>query len=236
MSEASTTLWTAAAEPDPRKPVHDADGPCYWCGSDVRGSGCRTKDVFGSSFTDQDVVARPASPWVCVPCTWTLTGKPPDTLRLWTLVYREDRLAAPSHDSAPGLGQHIHLQNKADPSEVDAILRDPPESPWICAVADSGKIHTTPFARVNRGRVWCVRFERWDVRSTSDEYARVADAMQALMDAGFSKADIEGEPSPGRLVRCGIEVWREHDATLRPYRGGPLFDLALFVRRKTDDG
>lgn len=205
-----------------------------WCGRGVRGSACRGKDVFGSSFTDHDVLARPSSPWVCVPCAWTLTGKPPDTLRLWSLVYREDRDAAASHEKAPSLGPRIHLQNKADPSEADAVLRDPPDSPWVCTVADSGKIHTVPFAQINAGRAWTARFERWDVRSTSDEYARIADAMQALMDAGFSKADISGEPSPGRLLRCGMELWREHDATLRPYRGGPLFDLALFLRRKSD--
>jgi hypothetical protein len=230
---ATKTLWLASGKPDPRKPIMTAEGPCYWCGSRIVGEACRVNDVYGSSFTDHDVATVATSSWVCVPCAWSMTGRPPDTLRLWSLVYREDRPAAPSHEKAPRLGSHIHLQNKADPSEFDAVLRDPPSGPWICAVADSGQIHVIPFARVNHGRRWCVRFERHDVRSSSDEYSRIADAMQALYDAGYSKDDIAtGSPSPGRLLRAGVDLWRENDKTLRRYRGGPLFELALFLRRR----
>ena len=232
-ASATQLLWLAAGRPDPRKPVHEADASCFWCGVRVS-EGCRVRDVCGSSFTDHDVAAVPTSPWVCVPCTWTMTGRPPDTLRLWSVIYREDREAAPSHEKAPNLGPRLHLQNKADPSEFDALLREPPYGPWIASVADSGKIHVVPFARINRGRRWCVRFERHDVRSTSEEYSRVADATQALYDAGFSKGDIEHGPSPSRLLRCGVELWRANDELLLPYRGGALFQLVMFLMRKKE--
>ncbi len=164
-----------------------------------------------------------------------MTGRPPDTLRLWSLVYREDRAAAVSHASAPNLGSYVHLQNKADPSEFDAILRDPPTTTWICSIADGGKIHVVPHARINHGAdTWCVRYERFNVHSNTAEYIKLAGAMQALLDVGFSKGDIKTEPSPGRLVRCGIDMWRTYDSLLRRYRGGALFEVALFLRRRKD--
>lgn len=232
-TRATALLWSAAGSPDPRKPRHAAEGLCYWCGIEIAYEACRTRDVCGSSFTDHDVVSVPSSPWVCLACTWTMTGRPPDTLRLWSLVYRENRAAAPSHDKAPDLGRWIHAQNKADPSAFDAILRTPPEGRWVCSIADSGQIHVAPFAIVNRGKGrWCVRFERSDVRGTGLSYRRVADSMQTLYDAGFSKADIAAAPGPSKLYRCGLDLWRHHDEILRPFRGGALFELALFLRRK----
>lgn len=173
---------------------------------------------------------------VCVPCSWAFTGRPPDTLRLWSVVYREDRPASPSHLKATALGGHTHLQNKADPSEFHRILASPPSGPWVCSVADSGQIHVLPFARVNRGPArWTVRFERHDVTAAPEEYRSLSEAMQSLYDAGFSKDDIATAPSPGRLFRAGIDLWRHHDSLLRRYRGGPLFTLSLFLLRKSEE-
>lgn len=231
---AALLIWTAAGKPDPRKRVHAAAGVCYWCGSVLDAAACRMVDVCGSAFTDHDLARAPASQWVCAPCTWTMTGRPPDTLRLWSLIYREDRPAAPSHAAAPALGARIHLSNKADPSGIDVLLRAPPESPWVCTVADSGQLHVVPFAQVNRGPTFCVRFERADVRGTAADYGVIADAQQALLDGGFSKADIASCPSPGHLSRA-LPLWRRHDAILAPHRGRPLFALSLFLRRRTLD-
>lgn len=229
---ATFLLWSAARSPDPRKPVHAASSDCYWCGSPLT-MGCRVREVCSTSFTDHDQAAVPTSLWLCRACTWTMTGRPPDTLRLWSIVYREDRKAAPSHPAAPRLGPRLHLTNKANVSEIDSVLRTPPIGPWVCSVADSGQIHVAPFARVNTGAgAWCVRFERLDVLSSPDEYTRVASVMIELYAAGYSKEDIAGEPSPSKLYRSGVELWREHDRFLRRYRGGALFELALFLLRK----
>jgi hypothetical protein len=162
-----------------------------------------------------------------------MTGRPPDTLRLWSVAWREGERAAPSHPKAPDLGAEVHLTNKADPGELDRVLREPPPGRWVCSVADTGQIHVVPLAVVNRGAgPWQARYERLDVRSSPAEYVRVSGAMRALLAAGFYKSDVEtGSPTPARLNAGGPALWREHDATLVPYRGGALFRLALFLQR-----
>lgn len=232
---AARLLWIAAGCPDPRKPVRVVSGVCYWCGGRAA-RGCRTRDVLGSSFTDHDAATAPASSWLCEPCTWAMTGRPPDTLRLWSVLYREDRASPPSHRKAPPLGARIHLHNKADLSAFDAALRDPPVGPWVCAIADSGQLHVVPFAAVNEGRAgWRVRFERLDVVATPAAYARLADAMATLYAAGFAKEEIaRGAPAPHKLRGDGAARWRTAEVTLAAQRGSPLFDLSLFLLRKGD--
>lgn len=231
---ATSAIYNAAGRPDPRKPVHDASGACYWCAGDVLGRACRQRDVCGSSFTDHDVAAVPTSPWVCCACAWTMTGRPPDTLRLWSLLWVDGAELAPSHEKAPQLGPSIHLQNKADPSLFMTALCCPPDRPWAMAVADSGQIHVIPHAVVNfpGDGGWRVRFERVDVVSTTREFRDLHSVITDLIVAGFSKTDIAGEPSIGKLARCGIDVWRRADKYLSRYRGGAVLDLALFLTRK----
>lgn len=230
---AQAMVWLDAGSPDPGKRVYDVAGVCAWCGTHSN-RGCRLRDVLGTSFTGWDDLSVPRSDMICVPCTWCMTGTPPMSLRMWSIVVRSDRPVAHSHPASAclGLGERTHAQNKADPSEFDAILRNPPSTPWVCVVADSGKIHTTPYAQVNTGRYWTVRFERVDVRGDSDRYTVIADAQQRLYDLGFSKTEIQtGEPESRRIGEL-IDDWMREDLILAPHRGSQLFELALFLRRK----
>lgn len=233
---APTLLWLAAGRPSPRRETIVATGTCYWCASAIDGPCCEVADVISPSFTDQDQAHARSSPLLCVACAWSMTGRPPDTLRLWSIGYREDSVRwPPNHPSAPDFGQRIHAQNKADPSAFEAMLLAPPPGRWVCSIANSGQIHTAPFAPVNEGAErWGVRFERSTIWTTTTEYRRLYTAVRTLMTAGFGKGEIAAEPSPGRLVRLGIKIWRAGDTVLRRYRGGPLLDLVLFLTRRKD--
>jgi len=232
-------LWAAAGRPDPRRKTKPATGVCYWCAATLDGEACVVADVIGDTFTDQDQARAPSSPWLCVGCAWAMTGRPPDTLRLWSIAYREDGVGWPAnHPAAKDLGAQIHAQNKADPTAFRALLLDPPVGRWICSIADSGQIHTLPYAPVNHGRVrYGVRYERSTIWTTTAEYARLDAIVRELMAAGFNKGDIADEPTPGRLLACGVDLWMRHRAALRPHRGGALLTLVLFLSRKdkTDD-
>lgn len=231
---APATLWLAAGTPNPRKKVITGTGRCYWCASPIDGDCCKVADVFSDSFTDQDQALVRSSAVVCCGCAWAMTGRPPDTLRLWSVAWAEEPRSWPAnHASAPALGPSIHLQNKADPSGFRALLLDPPTTGrWICAVADSGQIHTTPFAPVNYGAErFGVRFERVTVWTSRAEYGALDAAMAELLSAGFWKSDIES-PSAFRLAEPGaLPLWLKHRELLGRYRGGPLFDLVLFLSR-----
>lgn len=231
---APSVIWEAAGRPDPRRKSAPASGQCYWCAAAIDVA-CRVDDVISDSFTDQDQALVRASPLLCRGCAWSMTGRPPDTLRLWSIGYREDGAPWPAnHSAAKDLGPRIHAQNKADPSAFRALLREPPSTgAWVCSIADSGQIHTLPFAPVNGpGARYGVRYERSTIWTSAAEYRQIDDAIRELMTAGFSKDDIAGTPSPYRLTGATIEVWRRLQPALTPYRGGPLLDLALFLARK----
>lgn len=238
---ATQLVYEAAGRPDPRKPLHPVEsGTCYWCGGALGGRACRQADVCGDTFTGHDEAAVPESPWVCAGCTWALTGRPPDTLRLWSVLWvdqtwlREDERMrlAPSHGSAPALGPEIHLNKKSDLSEFDRILRHPPHGRWACSITDSGKLHVFPFAVVNHGSdPWCVRYERVDVHSDPAEYGRVADAVVAALAAGYFKSELLSEPFPSRMAKVGIEAWRSFERAVERHRGGVLLELAVFLTK-----
>lgn len=239
MSRATATIWDAAGRPTPVKPSEDVAGVCYLCASPMA-TGSRVKDVCGSTFNDHDVVAAPWSTHVCQACTWCLEGKPPDTIRMWSLVYREDTPAPPSNPKAVRqLGPNAWQGSaKSEPLPIVEILTLPPTdgSPWLVSIADSGHIHTLPFTAVNYGTGrWTVRIERETVTATPSEWQRLCHAAASLVCAGYHRNDVlTGDPHPSKLVKHGIAVWRCHDADVRPYRGGPLLRLALFLLTRGD--
>ena len=86
MNRAAPTLWNAAGRPDPRRKILPASGRCYWCAATIDGQACKVDDVITDTFTDQDQAMARSSPWLCVGCSWSMTGRPPDTLRLWSIA------------------------------------------------------------------------------------------------------------------------------------------------------
>jgi len=165
-----------------------------------------------------------------------MSGQPPETFRMWSIVYREDMQAPPSHEKAVSShqGPHTHLCNKADLSHVINTLLAPPEGPYGVVVADSGQIHCLPQARLNwQSRQWTVRFERSDVTSTPERFGHVLHHCAALYAGGFIKDDIlSGQPAPSKLVKHGLEFWRHHNTELLRHRGGALLELSVFLLRE----
>ncbi len=232
----ATLLWIDAGKPLPTKASWQCDARCYLCGEvSPTGTGVRVRDALGPGFTDHDQARCPSSGHVCVPCVYILGGKPPDTFRLWSVVYREDRLAAPSNPKATyPHGPHTHCTSKADVSEIVDILIDPPEGQWLCAVADSGQIHILPWSVVNAGSdAWTVRFERLAITSTPAEFAGVIYHVCALLAAGYIRDDIETlKPHPSKIVKYGIDIWRAHASPLEQWRRSGLRALAIALTRK----
>ena len=228
-------LWSDAGRPTPAKRGEPYDGPCYLCGEpSPTGTAVRVRDALGPSFTDHDQAADRRQTHVCVPCVWLLGGKPPDTFRLWSVVYRADRLAAPSNPKATyPHGPHTHCTSKSDVSEIVDVLLDPPSAPWVCSVADSGQIHILPWSRVNLGDEWEVLFERQRICSDSRTFAGVLYHASALLAAGYIREDVETlDPHPSKLVKHGRAVWATHARPLQQWRRSGLLALAIALTRK----
>ncbi|KZS63114.1 hypothetical protein [Mycobacterium ostraviense] len=187
--------------------------------------------IAGKNFTDQYWLADPKSDRICTACGWVLTGRPPRTLRMWTIVAAPGRDLPPSNPKAwlqgtPGL----MLTSRGATRPVVDILTSPPiNDPWVVSVAISGQKHVLPFAEVNHGAGrWQVRMETTTVTSDPAEFAAVLSHARALRAAGHpADAVLALSPRPVK-TRDELDTWISHADPLAPYRGSPLLELALW--------
>lgn len=229
-------VWKDCGSPASPKPTEPHDGPCYWCGDSCAPEGVRLAKVAGPMFSDHDSARCTTATHVCVPCTWVLGGKPPDTFRMWTVSYTSTVDAPASHEkAAPArVGPHTHLAGRNDLAWPLSVLLDPPRGAWGMALAESGKIHTLPHSRLNRSQSrWTVRFDRVDVSSYPSRFRHILHHAADLYAAGYNKQDIRTlSPSPSRIAKLGISQWRVAQLALAGAAGGAELDLALFLLRK----
>lgn len=227
-------LWDLAGRPAPTNPAK-GDGPCALCGNTGP-----LHATIGNNFTDYRKLARIDGTRMCAACSWTFGGKPPYTLRMWSIVARFDQPAPPSQPGAYVTGKHLHLTNRRDLRWVAETLACPPAdgSPWLVAVAESGQKHAAPFTAVNHGAErWSIQLDGCDITSTPSEWRQVLARTVALRAAGFAADGIEtGQPPVAALTGERLTAWRTHAPLLAPYRGTPLLHLAnLMITKDTLD-
>jgi hypothetical protein len=230
MATASQAIYRALQPADGKRSTHTASGPCALCGG-VWSEYVRFADAFGPSFTDYDRLVSPTSPWLCVPCSWSLGSKPPETFRLWSVVYRADRPAAPSNPKAFLQSPALHLTAKNDVREIVDVLTAPPDCEWAVAVASSGQKHTLPFAPLNVGAgPWQVQFEGHRIACAPDRFAHLLYHATELTIAGHNRDEIaSGILSVSATVRAGVAFTQHHYTPLRPLAGSALLELVCFL-------
>ena len=228
-------VWRAAGLPPPAEATHAAPGTCGVCGGSM-GPFAPMATALSDSFSAHRDMSSISSEHACAACLQTMTGKPPATWRLWSVLWREDGLAE-SREGAPWSGRGLSLTNRAQTGLLLETLIKPPPCRWGMSLADSGQIHVLQFAPINHGGAvaWTVRLERNNIRARSADFRRYVHAAASLISAGFSRTEVENlTPNAGTLTKAGPPVWREHSTTLRPIVRSPTMDLALFMIRKDD--
>lgn len=225
-------VWELAGRRDPTDPAR-GDGPCALCGQVGP-----LHAAIGPNFTDYRRLARIDGTRMCMACSWTLGGRPPNALRMWSLVARLDQSAPPSQPGAYAPGSHLHLTNRRDLRWVAQTLANPPGdgSPWLVAVAETGQKHTAPFAKVNYGTdVWSTQLDGCDITSTPGVWRAVLAHTVALRAAGFGPDAIEtGQPPVVALTAERLPIWRRHAPALTGHTRTPLLHLAnLMITKET---
>jgi len=247
MTSLTQRLWIAAGQPMEPLPAvpHESNEACAVCGC-ICGLALHAKDGIPATDTDLMYYKAPSSRVVCVACRWVSQGQPPDTIRLWSLVYRKDSpLEDPGLFAAYLAGKSTSINalanlsgiiwtNRSQWRSVVHTLCSPPECDWAVCIANSGQIHTVRFGTINHGDHWTVRFERQDVSSNADEFTRLLHRVAQLKSAGFRDAEIaSGQPSPASLFRA-VQAWHTHATHIDYTRhiNSPALDLALFCCTK----
>jgi hypothetical protein len=235
---AAAMAWDLAGRPW-RATLPDPAGPglCAVCGTIADASVPVTATAGSKTFTDQHLLAAPWSPVTCPACAWALSGKPPHSVRLWTLACAPGSDLGASHpksqQAVPGGHPGLLLTARNDMRPVAALLCDPPDGPWCVAVAESGQKHSLPWTSVNHGAGrWHVRMDALDVHGTPRDFSAILGHVTALREAGFPSAAIEAVDPGGRLNAENLPAWREHAAALSPWRRSPPLRLACFIPSK----
>ena len=234
MSDATRIVYERAGSPDitaasTAKHLKDHPAVCAICGHREPVTADFDR-ALGKNFSDRSLLEGGTSR-VCKACLWCCSGKPPATLRMWTII--ADGQPCRTHEKAflqdtPGLS----LINRGNPQPLVDLLRDPPDEPWVASVSLSGQKHVLPYTRVNHGRAWVVRIEDTQVAATSDEWATVHDAAMELRRMGIpAEAVREGRPV---LIKTAdqLATWRAVNQLLTGWHRSPLLDLALWTITK----
>lgn len=174
--------------------------------------------------------ARGTSEVLCCACLWSLKGKPPNTLRMWSILYREEgSWTTTSHPDAPDFGTPFLLTDSRQWVEVLRILQNPPSGRWAMGLTTNRKVHIAPFVRIRTGSRLCEALvDRVRTSWSPLEVQELIEHMVPLLKAGALRRDIAfGTPSSTSLSRVGKPLWH-HFRALEPWRQSPL--LALIER------
>lgn len=236
MTDATRLVWAKAGSPDLPLSLEslfrEMPGICAICGHSEPITATADK-ALGGNFSDRGLIADRNSSRICRACAWCCSGKPPATLRMWTVIAADTDLA-PSHpkgwlQDTPGLC----LTNRANPHPVATILADPPPGRWLASVAYSGQKHVIPYAVVNRGGgQWTIRVEDHYVTCTPEKWRDIHGHAQSLRRLGIPEtAVMDGTPAFIR-GREALSLWSSHSAAIAPYLRSPLLQLALWTITK----
>lgn len=227
-------IWDLAGQPAPTE-TPTGHGTCAHCGQ----VGMLSAKL-GPNFTDYRQLAHITGTALCPACSWVTGGKPPNTLRMWSIVARVDQPCPhPTFEKPPyASGEYLQLTNRKDMRWLAATLATPPPGPWLVAVAETGQKHTAPFTAINHGHgPWSIRVDGAGVDADPDTWRLVLSRSAALRAAGFSATAIEtGNPPFIALKGDGLAQWRSHAPHIAPHRDTLLLHLAnLTITKETLD-
>lgn len=210
-------IYRAAGEP----PVEtSAQGACRLCGAEDEGQPFRVwvKDTFTdhASLRPGEIVCRG-----CLILTQNFST-------LYQQLLQRDKPQKPwnwSHFVADG--EYIVL-SKGDKPRMREILARNPE---VAVIADSGQKHIA-----FRAQPYVWQFELLSIRADPAGLARLLDLTDALYSMGANKAQIlSGHYATQTLARMDLAEWRRLECQIRPHRGSPLLELAVFLTLKPEE-
>jgi hypothetical protein len=188
-------------------------GQCRTCGT--QGDGILFSSWVRDTFTDHDKLK--SGEIVCAACQFCFTDRNKELARALGLDGVQ-RMRNYSHFVVNGVWTPLSKGAKPRMRELFAA------SPEVAVIATSGQKHI--IFRCAPGR-WQV--EEATHRPFPDALNWAISPVDALLAHEFSKAEIRTGQYIQRRVLAVFALWREMEAIIKPLRGSPAFDLALFL-------
>lgn len=205
-----------------RPECFDLSGCCWVCGCASTRMVAR-QDFMGANFVGQNKVRAPSSDHVCESCVVVMSGRPPDTLRMYSHLFDAGR-------------DEYHRLNKGDKPQIRAWLRGWHVGPWFAAIADSGQKHVIPWTPVNPpgASTGTVLFEETLIKLPGPDGWELVDALASLLTDGATKEETaRGEYGAGAWGRCATAI-AAFEAQWGGNRGSGWFDLALWLAQRDE--
>lgn len=222
LASASQTLHAIMGSPPAPGAVDHARGFfCWVCGSRAQ-RGLERWRWSGANFTGQNKARCPPSDYVCEACIVVMAGKPPNTERMYSHFVE---------------GSAWLRVNKGQKPAMREFLRRPKTEPWFAAIADSGQKHVIPWAPVNApGLRGFALFEEALVELPDENgWVLVDDIANALTDGATKEELLPGAWSARAYTLLGLERIELFEETWGALRGGPWFELAVWLAQRDEE-
>jgi len=188
---------------------------CWLCGGQTNMLGIPIKKGIKPTFTDQDLARNMQSKSLCQGCAFCLGSR---SLRNYSLLATENKLLHPNR------------------SELRDILLNPPEPPFLVAIAVSGQKHLSFKTHiVYSNDNFPVLLEELLIFINPQKLKMLVESIEELY-AEFSKTEIEsGNYNQARIKKFGLARWEMLESQISPRRGNRLFKLAIFIAQRQVD-
>jgi CRISPR type IV-associated protein Csf1 len=199
---------------NPQVETKQCKGICAFCGAEIQ-EGVKLEDSVSDTFTNFDLLTDRTASHVCKCCYACLKE---------TKLRRMNFIAT---------AQSI-IYFKRD--EIEKLLFNPPQPPFIFAVTESMKKHNSFKARVNYSqKLFYVQKEDTQILFSPAKYKDIFDAMKRLYRS-FSKTAIgSGEYQQNFIKKYGIVEFMHDEEIIKNERGSFQFDLLLFTMNMSEE-
>jgi hypothetical protein len=217
---------------------------CYICGSENATQPLALKD----SFTAHTRCKCPNSKNLCQRCfdciegqykqCWYYHPSKEKWSKLWGRNWSwliSSNLSFPMFSEGNKEDGLLEVRNLPTREQIREWLIDPPNPPFTICIADSGQKHTYPFAVESNSReLFPVLFEETLIYCNRQSFIEVLNNIELLITMGFTKTEIQlGDYSPSRMIKMKLSEFLPIEQSLQLTRGTDIFNLAIFVAKKS---
>jgi len=235
--------WLPPEPKSKKKARFGPDDECWLCGGPTHGKGWHLKDGIPPTFTDFNQAKAPWSLTACGACVAMSSsaaygayaereGKPV------TFPVKEGKKPRAlnwlyfSHVVSP------KVYHQPDRKQWRELLLNPPEPPFLMAMAVNGKKHVIFRGAVSKSREqFSVQADETRINVDRHQFARLLADFEAAYNEGFSKDSLlTGQYNQAAIMAVGIKRWREIEEAMAGWRATSpgLMQLAHFCGQKDE--
>lgn len=235
--------WLPPEPKNQKKTQFGPDDKCWLCGGETHGVGWHLSDGIAPTFTDFNQAKSSDSLTVCGSCVALSStaayaqyaereGKPT------TFPVKEGKKPRGlnwlyfSHVISP------NVYHQPDRKQWRELLVNPPEPPFLMAMAVNGKKHVLFRCAVNQDReLFTVQADEERIMVKRSVFVELIEEFEEAYNLGFSKDSLlTGNYNQAAVMSVGLPVWRSVEAKMSRWRSEQpqLLQLAHFCGQKKE--